>query len=273
MSTPAPLGGALRAAARGWHVFPVGGRYGPKAPPPGWRWTTLNTADPKLIGQWLTGAGAYGIACGPSGLVVIDLDVAIPASEGGEAAFTALVNSAGAKWPSTFTVRTPSGGWHLYFQADPQVKITVSTGTVAPHVDVRGVGGYVVGPGSVIDGRPYEVVNRGEVVPLPGWLARLCVPRPVPVTVPGTVPRSPDRYAQAALDAEAALVAAAPEGCRNDQLSRSAFALARFPERDLPAAAILPRLSGAAYQAGLREPEVGRTIRSALRARRTGGAA
>ena len=53
MSTPAPLGGALRAAARGWHVFPVGGRYGPKAPPPGWRWTTLNTADPKLIGQWL----------------------------------------------------------------------------------------------------------------------------------------------------------------------------------------------------------------------------
>jgi hypothetical protein len=200
--------------------------------------------------------------------VVIDLDVAVPSADGGEAAFEALCAQADAPWPSTFTVRTPSGGWHLYFRASPQHKITVSTGQVAAHVDVRGDGGYVVGPGSVIGGRPYQVANRGEAVPLPEWLARLCVPRPVPVAAPGPVPRSPDRYAEAALELEAAVVAAAPEGCRNDQLSRSTFRLARFPERELPAATILAVLGPAAEQAGLREPEVGRTIRSALRARR-----
>jgi hypothetical protein len=263
------LAGALAAARRGWHVFPVGGPNGPKAPRPGWLWKDRNTTDPATVRRWLGSSTAYGIACGPSGLVVIDLDVDLAAADGGEAAFAALCEKAGAQWPVTFTVATPSGGLHLYFRASPDHKITVSTGQVARHVDVRGDGGYVVGPLSVIGGREYQVSGSVRALaPLPGWLARLCAPRSVTGHVTDHAPVN-GAYAQAALDAEAALVAAAPEGCRNDQLNRSAHALGRFPNSQLPASAILAALGAAAQQAGLAEPEIGRTIRSALRARRT----
>jgi hypothetical protein len=265
----AVLTGALAAARRGWRVFPVGGRNGPKAPRDGWLWADRNTTDPATVRRWLTGTTAYGIACGPSRLVVIDLDVDLRPEDGGEAAFAALCDRAGEPWPVTFTVRTPSGGLHLYFRASPDHKITVSTGQVAPRIDVRGAGGYVVGPLSVIAGREYRL--RGSVralASLPAWLSALCVPRPAPAPVPWAGPPASDAYAQAALDGEAVLVAAAPEGCRNDQLNRSAHALARFPDRELQAGAILAVLGAAAQRAGLREPEIGRTIRSALRARR-----
>jgi hypothetical protein len=204
--------------------------------------------------------------------VVIDLDVAKGGQGSGRAAFAALCERAGVPWPVTYTVATPSGGLHLYFRADPQRKITNSTGGLPPLVDVRGAGGYVVGSRSVIPGGEYQVCGSVRALAsLPGWLARLVTWQPTADTpqVKGT-PSLPDAYAQAALEAEAALVAAAPEGCRNHQLNRSAFTLARFPDSLLPASAILAALGGAAQQAGLREPEIGQTIRSGLR-RRAGG--
>jgi hypothetical protein len=211
--------------------------------------------------------------------VVIDLDVAKDGSgQTGQAALERLCADYGQPWPGTYTVDTPSGGAHLYYRASPDQQIGNSTGALPKLIDVRGGGasngGYVVGAGSVIPDGEYTV--RGSVLALaslPGWLARLITDRPTAETpqVTGAV-IAPDAYAQAALDAEAALVAAAPEGTRNDQLSRSAWTLARFPNRELPAGSILAVLGGAAAQAGLREPEIGRTIRSALRARRAGGA-
>jgi len=271
----APLSGALLAARRGWPVFPVGGPNGPKAPRPGWSWPTRNTTDSATVRRWLAEATAYGIACGPARLVVIDLDVAKDGSgERGETALAALCAAHGGPWPVTYTVATPSGGLHLYFRASPEQKITNSRGSLPPRIDVRGVGGFVVGAGSVIPAGEYRVAGSVlALASLPGWLARLIAERPTGDTpqVTGAV-IAPDAYAQAALDGEAALVAAAPEGTRNDQLSRSAYYVARFPNRELPAGSILAVLGAAARQAGLREPEIGRTIRSALRARRAGGA-
>jgi hypothetical protein len=248
----------------------------PKSPPPGWRWKDRNTTDAATVRRWLDGRTAYGIACGPARLVVIDLDVAKDGSgERGETAFKALCEGHGEPWPIvTYTVATPSGGKHLYFRASPERNITNSRGSLPPLIDVRGVGGFVLGAGSVIPDGEYRVC--GSVLALasvPGWLARLITERPTGDTpqVTRTVPVSGDAYAQAALDAEAALVAAAPEGCRNNQLSRSAWTLARFPNRELPAGSILAALGGAAAQAGLSRREAERTIRSALRARRTAG--
>ncbi|WP_432926879.1 bifunctional DNA primase/polymerase [Microbispora sp. CA-135349] len=58
------------------------------------------------------------------------------------------------------------------------------TSPLGPGIDTRGPGrggrgGYLVGPGSVVNGRPY-VIERGlPIATLPGWLiALLTAPRP-----------------------------------------------------------------------------------------------
>jgi hypothetical protein len=280
------LAGALAAAARGWHVFPCGSRRNPKAPRDGWRWAEWNTTDPVKIRQWLTGTTVYGIACGPSGLVVADLDMpkqgyklpggwaAEPGITDGKDVFAALCELMGSPWPSTYAVVTPSGGWHLYFTADPGRRITVSVGDnggIAPMVDIRGIGGYVVGPGSVVDGRVYETFHDTVPEPLPGWLAEACErsarqtsgsPARAPYGQPATRRAA---YLRAARDGEAAAVAAAPEGGRNAQLNKSAYKLAGYGELD--AGTITAELTSAARSAGLPDNEIQRTIRSALTAR------
>ncbi len=282
---------AIAAVRRGWHVFPAGGQRNPKAPRDGWRWAEWSTVDPAKVRLWLAGTDVYGINCGKSGLVVIDLDTAKPGSVlggwwAGQAGITdgtdvlaALCELAGQPWPHTYTVRTPSGGQHLYFRDKPGWRITVSVGNaggIAPMVDVRGAGGYVIGAGSVTSAGRYEVLNDVIAEPLPAWLADGCEKatstppaRPAPA-----VPHygRHDNYARSALDAEAGLVASAPEGSRNHQLNKSAYAVARFViGGQLTEQTFTAVLSDAARRAGLSDAETARTIRSALTARRARG--
>jgi hypothetical protein len=70
-----------------------------------------------------------------------------------------------------FRVATPSGGLHLYFKTEKQVRNSVSR--VAKNCDIRGEGGYVVGPGSTIDEKPYIVRGRYELPDLPDWMVQL----------------------------------------------------------------------------------------------------
>lgn len=79
----------------------------------------------------------------------------------------------------------------------------------------------------------------------------------------------PDRYARAALVAEADRVVSAPVGTRNDTLNRAAFALGRFVGAGLlDAGDVVRELDAAARRAGLGRAEVRRTIRSGLTAGR-----
>src|SRR5258706_240076 len=62
---------AAELASRGWHVFPC--RPGNKRPAVD-RWEERACADPQRVApHWPAGAN-IGLACGPSGLVVVDLD-------------------------------------------------------------------------------------------------------------------------------------------------------------------------------------------------------
>jgi hypothetical protein len=72
---------------------------------------------------------------------------------------------------------------------------------------------------------------------------------------------------RAAVRAELAAIAAAPEGSRNDQLNRSSFALARFVAAGRLDRAISELLIRAGVQAGLPEREARATVASALRSR------
>lgn len=102
-----------------------------------------------------TGLG-YGVVCGAkSGLIVIDFDA-------GDIPMLDQFQSVPGLDRNTLIVRTQSGGYHFYYWSDDAGKIKNKT-SLAPNVDVRAQGGYVVGPGSacaVATGRlSYEVMH------------------------------------------------------------------------------------------------------------------
>jgi hypothetical protein len=276
---------ALDAAARGWHVFPL--RPGTKRPAlhgetacPGTgpcagghrKWEDRATTDPDRIrAAWSRAPFNVGIATGPSGLLVVDLDVPKDNSSAdapsGAATFGALCERTGQAVPRTRTVRTASGGHHLYFTAPAAVRLHNTAGTLAPLVDTRAWGGYVVAAGSLIDGARYETVGPALLRPLPGWLKALLVPpHPVnrpPVAGPTAGHRRP--YVAAALARETTAVTTAREGQRNATLLRAGRALGRFvASGDLSRAEVENALQGAGESVGLPVAECRATLRSAL---------
>ncbi|MDN3293514.1 bifunctional DNA primase/polymerase [Streptomyces ficellus] len=260
------LRAALDAAERGWHVFPL--RPGSKRPAlhgeercprtgecaSGHRkWEERATTDPARIHRaWCGRPFNVGIATGPSGLLVIDLDMPKNNSSSdtpsGVTTFKALCERAGQRVPTTRTVRTASGGMHLYFTAPPGVRLTNTAGTLAPLVDTRAGGGYVVAPGSITPGGSYVVVDDRPVAPLPGWLCEaLQGPRRTPQPGPVPLATSASRYAAAALRNETQAVATAADGTRNHTLLRAARALGRLiATGDLTRAEVEEALSRAA---------------------------
>ena len=158
------LAAALAWAARGFRVFPLpAGANGP----PFWEsWPTLATTDPAQIEAWwrdaLTGyVQPYNIGVCTSGLAVIDLDN--KKGKAGQREYEALGGAF-----DTLTVRTPTGGYHLYYRAPRPVPVSVDR--IAPGVDVRGENGYVVAPGSARPDGDYSLLFDAPVADMPGWL-------------------------------------------------------------------------------------------------------
>ncbi|WP_424861611.1 bifunctional DNA primase/polymerase [Streptomyces sp. MMS24-I29] len=278
------LNAALDAAERGWHVFPL--RPGTKRPAlhgeaacprtgpcatEHVKWEDRATTDPDRIrAAWATGPFNIGVATGPSGLVVVDLDLPKPNSSKGTpcgvTTFKALCERAGQTVPTTYRTRTASGGHHLYFATPPDARLTNTAGLLGPLIDTRAWGGYVVAPGSTVNGRTYEVIDPVPVAPLPSWLLDVLTPesRPAP-PVRVSAPRNGGRVADVALQRETAAVAGAAEGDRNAQLLRSARAVGRFVAwGDLPRHLVEEAFQGAGEAAGLPAAECRATIRSAL---------
>ncbi len=86
---------------------------------------------------------------------------------------------------STFMVETgrAGGGWQLYFQ-HPGFHVKNSAGELAPGVDVRGDGGFVVAPGSPHkSGKSYEIVHDVEPAPAPAWLLEWLRSRPAALEI------------------------------------------------------------------------------------------
>lgn len=186
--TIANLHPALAYAAKGWHVFPVK----PHAKEP----LTTNgfkdaTTDPAKINAWLSQwpNANWAIATGPSGLLVIDVDP----KNGGDVSWNELVDVHGPSLVDSVRVRTGGDGLHVYFQRPPanghgDLGNTVSH--IAPGIDTRGAGGYVVAPPSIHpNGKPYtwatdHAFNDVDVKPLPKPLLELLQK---PKTTQGTV--------------------------------------------------------------------------------------
>jgi hypothetical protein len=269
---------AFTLANQGFHVFPL--KPGTKRPMLK-DWENSATSDPEQIARWwsVTPGANIAIACGPSNLLVIDLDKAKKpgAPRHGQQTLTELAG--GRELPRTFTVASARGGRHLYFRQPEGAALRNTAGSVTaglgPLIDTRGHGGFIVAPGSVFEGGSYRVENEAPVAPLPGWIVdELASRKTVAESAPApALPRTPtvDRrrsaYANTALNRSADAVAAAAEGTRNDTLNREAFRMGR-----LVGGGVLQRddveseLGRAAHHAGLSHNEASNTIASGLSA-------
>lgn len=113
-----------------------------------------------------------GVVCG-RGVVVVDLDVRT-GGKSGVAHFQALAAANAGEISPTYTVRTPSGGLHLYYRVPNGVRTKTSAGELGIGIDVRGDGGYVVMAGSPhTSGGVYHCVADVPIADCPAWLLPL----------------------------------------------------------------------------------------------------
>jgi hypothetical protein len=274
---------ALRYAAKGWHVFPLV----PDSKVPAVKnWERRATTDADRIERcWSAGAFNIGIACGPSGLVVVDLDRPKPGQErpaewarpgvwDGTDVLAALCEGLGEDFPVlTYAVHTGRGGTHLYYR-HPQVgePLRNSAGALGWLIDTRAHGGYVVAAGSIVDGRRYWVAwgEDHDPAPLPGWIAQRLAPAALPPQEPVCVPVGADRrgrYLETAIRGQLDHLSRTPAGQRNQALYHSAVALGQLVAGGaLDEQETTGLLTQAALKAGLRPAETRRTIASGLRA-------
>jgi hypothetical protein len=252
---------AVVYARRGWHVFPLV----PKRKTPLTRHGLLEASrDVRLVaGLWAEQPRAnIGIACEPSGLLVVDVDGDQAVSE-----WTRLAGS-GEGHGRTLTART-GGGFHVYFAGRGRS----SVGRLGAGIDTRGAGGYVVAPPSVHgSGAVYRWLDaEAPVAAVPEWLADALELR-LPAAIAGERRRLPDgfpytQYGLAALTAIVDEMAATPEGQRNTTLNALAYRAGRLVAAgELSKRVAFQELIDAALASGLRVDEAGRTFDSGFRA-------
>jgi hypothetical protein len=227
---------ALAYARSGLHVFPCN-PSGDRAKQP----ITKNgfkdaATDPDKIWRWYTQfkSALIGLRTGrTSGVLVVDLD-----NKNGVNGIAELekLEAKHGKLSETYTVITPSGGKHLYFDM-PDIDLGCSASRVGPGIDIRAEGGYVIAPPSMLgDGRTYESVDNGfditGAAKAPDWLIKLAMAKrkrkartPLDRSVAEIKPRN---WVQKILDAECAVVAEAEKKTRNDTLNKAAFRLGQL---------------------------------------------
>jgi hypothetical protein len=176
--------------------------------------------------------------------------------------------------PRTDVAATGGGGYQMFYRHPGRgVRVMSGAGKGGLGVDSKADGGYVVAAPSIHPrtGRPYRWISFSEdLTPLPQyWVERLREPERPSRAQDTQLPKAlgSGRYAEAALRGELRRVLGAPEGARNDQLNKSAFALGRLIsagilDRDSTAAV----LEDAGQRTGLEAGEVRRSVASGLRA-------
>ncbi len=163
------------------NVFPI--KAGEKFPPLVKNWPKM--AKPRE--QWadVYGDCNWGVHC--EGMIVVDVDV----RGGGLESFEQLDNVMG--WDPTYMVGTPTGGRHLYYKLpEGHLGVPNSAGKLAPGIDIKSTGGYVVGAGSKVAAGRY-IANEHPIAPAPQWLIdALGVAAPVVEKPKTNIPDAPE---------------------------------------------------------------------------------
>lgn len=214
-------------------------------------WQNRATTNPLQIDSWWTEYpnANIGIACEVSNLIVIDLDTskgAVPSSpwnelgvKNGEDVFKEICREAGdSQLFDTYSVRTPSGGKHLYFYDQ---NIAIKQGTEVNgwwRVDTRSKGGYIVAEGSRLINSSkgeldhYQSIGNSVVLNFPTWLRDELSPKAIKENfiTPSSIPASnvasnpifSREFAVQVLSERCTLIRNTPEGRRNQSLIKHA---------------------------------------------------
>ncbi|MEV7123783.1 bifunctional DNA primase/polymerase [Kitasatospora griseola] len=160
------------------------------------------TTDIEAVDRWWGQESCFGVgvACGPAGLIVIDIDAHSPEVpdrslllpgiripdhidlDGLASGYDTLAllaayrrNSDPAQDTSTLRVRTPSGGLHVWYRTETAFRCSSGSSSrtaLAWQVDVRAHGGYIVAPGTQTTAGVYTLLEGATLpAPLPAWLA------------------------------------------------------------------------------------------------------
>lgn len=243
--------------------------------------------------RWLewynsTGGCNFGVSCGPSRVIVVDVDL------GGEEEF--------GKWVATnptlrsHVVCTPTGGWHYYLRVPSGVDSETlrQPNLCGPKVNVRAGRGYAVAPWSVTDPKvdssvkafgPYRFYEKSQPLGFaPPALVEHCLPLPEAPVVERRE-RSPDldregypshpverqRVQNRVREVVDRLMRAVP-GERNSSLNEAALQLGKLVgEGFLDPSVASVVLETAALQIGLPREEARPTIKSGMKAGETRG--
>ena len=166
---------ALGLAAKGHRVFPL--NINDKTPAMAGNWQALATRDPARIRE-LWSCPVFGDPIDYNiGIplerneVIVDVDVR-DGKRGAES--LALWEAINDPLPPTYEVRSWSGGRHLKFRHET----SGFPKHLADDIDLKQFGGYVVGPGSIVNGVKYELVRDVPPAALPPALAALADGKP-----------------------------------------------------------------------------------------------
>ena len=215
-------------------------------------WQNRATTNSLQIDSWWTEHpnANIGIACEVSNLIVIDLDTskgAVPPNswkefgvKNGEDVFREICKKAGdAQLFETYSVKTPSGGKHLYFYDQ---NIAIKQGTEVNgwwRVDTRSKGGYIVAEGSRLINSANGVTdhyrsigNHSVVLNFPTWLRDELSSKPIRESVIASSSNSASsvssdpkfslEFAEQVLSERCTLIRNTPEGRRNQSLIKHA---------------------------------------------------
>ena len=249
-------------ARQGWRVFPC--KRG-KAP------YTINelknaSTDHAVIDKWWSRWPDANIELVTGEhFDVLDVD-----GEEGTQAFKAEADAHGIDLANIPRVITGRGGRHLYLAPTGNGNRV----NLLPHVDWRGVGGYVIAPPSVHEnGNTYtwKVKPNGAWSQAPAWLLERVNKREraTGVLLPADGSNA-TRYVEAALTGELGKLAMQTEPGRNDALNKAAFSLGQWVPHALDINVVRAHLERIATQIGLVEDDglkrVHDTIESGLSA-------
>ena len=183
-----PLRWALAYARHGWWVFPLAPRQKVPAGELAPHGVKDASREPAQLREWWGDRPDHGIglACGPSGLAVVDIDP----RNGGLLSMEALV-ATHKDVPPCPVAETGGGGWHYVYAAPKGVRLR--NGAIAAGVDLKCDGGYIaVAPSVHPSGRAYRWVSsaRPSLVacsPLPSWVVGLARREELPAPLPRAV--------------------------------------------------------------------------------------
>lgn len=272
---------AIRAIQKGFHVFPV--EPMDKVPARDGnhtiRWSEYATNVPgRVVQQWQHWPRAnVGIACAPSGLLVVDCDTpktpfllkGTPMAwlhdrygpyVHGMDVFEVLAKSLGISL-DTYSVTTGSGGTHLYYRWPRSIRASQAS-LIRGVVDIRcnggEYGGYVLGDGSETMAGAYTGLFGESILNAPLALVELCREKPRVAAA-----RSPFRqpYSGDVGGLQKAIILAA-EGNRNNVLHWAACCMRDDGHAE---EATVEALSEPAERVGLTQLETRATISSVYR--------